>query len=279
MTEITWYNKRLNGTINGTAIPSNVVYLSLSYNFVAGRIPNSLPTGLRHLYLHSNLITGSIPNALPSGLLHLWIYGNQMSGDLPFFPSTLQYLYLGYPGYPGNHFTGSLKIYQPIQLNIIDNWITDVVINNSSVLATGGFLCDLSNNPLLGNPNIAGLLMCTKNGLYSAGFLPETRTMEFDSTTIKSLNAMEMDSTGVGKMASVTREVTSAMTDVTSIMVTVAFVQEMNELKISLGMMARCIISAMLLTFVTSRTPFGREFKKMLNKGKTKTTMSLQSFK
>ena len=61
---------------------------------------------------------------------------------------------------------------------------------NSSALATSGN-CDLSNNPLLGNPNIAGLTMCTKNGLYSAALLPITRsTTKLAKTTSVSENVV-----------------------------------------------------------------------------------------
>ena len=170
--EIQWESIGLNGIINGTAIPSSVTYLDLE----------------------GNSLSGSIPNALPSGLRKLDLSGNQMSGDLPSFPPTLQYLFLGWPGNPGNHFTGSLILNQPIQLYINDNWITDVVIQDSSVLGTGGYSCHLDNNPLLGNPNIAGLTKCTQDGLYSAAMLPVTRstltavakTTQWVSTTTRS---------------------------------------------------------------------------------------------
>ena len=139
---IIWYSMGLNGTINGTAIPSGVFVLDLELN---------------------PLLSGSIPAILPNGLTDLYLRGNNMSGDLPIFPSSLQKLELGYPGYPGNHFTGSLTLNRPLQVYINDNWITDIVILDSSALT----ICDLSNSPLLGNSNINGLTMCTKNGLYS----------------------------------------------------------------------------------------------------------------
>ena len=159
VTDIYWKAKGLNGVINGTAIPSTVTYLSLS----------------------ENLITGNIPNHLPSGLVYLFLDGNRMSGDLPAFPSTLRFMELGYPANPGNHFTGSLRLNRPDQLYINDNWITDVIFQDSTGLSE----CDLSNNPLLGNPYIAGLNMCTKNGLYSAIVLPNTKTTTKITTTTK----------------------------------------------------------------------------------------------
>ena len=283
VTWIGWYNMKLNGTINGTAIPSSVTYLDLG----------------------ANAITGSIPSALPSGLSELFLYGNQMSSDLP---STLQRLALGFPGDPGNHFTGTLRLNRPIQLYINDNWITDVVIQDSSVLGTGGWLCDLSNNPLLGNPNIAGLTICSKNGLYSAGLLPVTRsttlaktTNVFGTTTL--LGSLEMtanfntmtngatmtdgaittvwttnfERTIAQQTLSITMSVTGTQAfTLTSSLGTVAFVQILSDFVVNLGMMVRVLISGMLLTYVLTRTPFKREIKKMMSNGKTKTTSALE---
>ena len=285
MTQIDWGGKGLNGVINGTAIPSSMIILRLN----------------------NNAIIGSITNALPDGLLYLYLYGNQMSGDLPSFPNTLTRLVLGYPGYPGNRFTGTLILNQPIQLYINDNWITDVVIRDSSVLATGGYLCDLSNTPLLGNQNIAELTICTKNGLYSAALLPVTRSMttltkptrdlgttiavtsatldgttamemttNFGRTTVHQTSSSEMES---GRMLSSVMLVTGTRTDTsTSSMGTVAILQELSDFAVKLGMMVRVVISGMLLTYVLSRTPFNREFKKMMSKGKTTTATSRLEF-
>ena len=110
--QINWEIMELHGTINGTAIPSSVT----------------------HLVLRNNGITGSIPSALPSGLRGLYLYGNQMSGDLPSFPSTLQYLILGYPGYPGNHFTGSLRLNRPIEFTSLTigsrTWLFRIAVHS-----------------------------------------------------------------------------------------------------------------------------------------------------
>ena len=194
------------------------------------------------------------------------------------------------------------------------------MIQDSSVLGT----CDLSNNPLLGNPNIDEL-MCTKNGLYSAGLLPVTRstvttltktttqlmttrsTKSLVSTTTTQLGFSEMTTTlepfngativkvttntalgrttaqqmssnemASGRMwLSITMSVTGTHTDTsTSSVGTESFVQEMSKFAVTLGMMLRCIISAMLLTAVFMKTPFKREFKRMKSKGKTTTTTS-----
>ena len=239
-----------------------------------------------------------------------------MSGDLPSFPPTLQYLGLGLSGNPGNHFTGTLRLNRPIELYIYDNWITDVVIQDSSQIDPN--YCELSNNPLLGNPNIAGLTTCTQDGLYSASLLPVTKstaqlgsttllgssemtttslettnvattmrngvtTMEMTATTrttntpLGYSTAQQMSSSEIesGRMLSITMSVTRTRTDTsTSSLGTVQFVQEMSGIIVDLGMMLRCIVSTMLFTFVTSRAPFKREFKKMMSKKKTTSTSS-----
>ena len=130
----------------------------------------ALPSGLQVLAFGNNLIKGSIPYPLPSGLLTLSIYGNRMTGDVPPIPSSVNIFYLGTSAFPGNHFTGKVELNAPNILQINSNWITDVVVHNVGSLST----CDLSNNPLLNNSDIANLTMCTKNALYSANLLPLT---------------------------------------------------------------------------------------------------------
>ena len=131
VTQITWNSKGLGGFINGTAIPPGVTILNLNTNNLFGSIPNMLPIGLVTLKLDKNQLTGDFPNSLPTNLIDLDISvnkltgnilnlpnnlvllsveGNQLNGILPTFPLTLQYVYLGYPGYPGNHFTGTLRL-------------------------------------------------------------------------------------------------------------------------------------------------------------------------
>ena len=165
VTELYWTSLSLDGVINGTALPPNLSILKL----------------------YGNRIHGSIP-ALPTGLIDLGITNNFLTGDLPIFPSTLKILYLSFNG-ETNHFTGSLRMNQPTILCMSDNWITDVIIQDTSQLIQGSNCfggttnCDLSNNPLLGNSNILGLSMCLKNGLYSPSLLPKTLTSTKLSTT------------------------------------------------------------------------------------------------
>ena len=55
---------------------------------------------------------------------------------------------------------------------------------------------------------------------------------------------------------------------------TVAFLQILSGFAVNLGMMLRCIASTMILSVVFVKTPFKREFKRMMSKGKTTTTTS-----
>ena len=150
VTEIDWSILSLNGVVNGSALPPFLIRISVSQNSIVGQLPTSYP----------------------STLTYLSVRGNKMSGDVPLFPDTLTAIRLGYLGSPGNHFTGGIYITGPIEdLKINDNWITDVIITDTSQLSSN---CDLSNNPLLGNPNLANLGFCTKTGIYSASLLPKS---------------------------------------------------------------------------------------------------------
>ena len=225
VTEISWFNMGLDGFINNTALPSGLTQLIIHSNFITGNIsnewpstlqvinigtnrlteyiptawpsglqilhldtnqffgtiPSTLPQSLEELALEDNQLSGSIPVPLPSGLQRLGLAGNFITGNVPLFPTTLQFLQLGYPGYPGNRLAGTLVVNKPMNLYINDNWITDIVITDISQLT----LCDISNNPLLGNSNIAELTMCTQMGLYSSTSLTNTRTTAATSISNK----------------------------------------------------------------------------------------------
>ena len=179
VTEIQWVSMALNGFVNGTAFPSKLETLDLYLNELSGGIP-FLSNGIISLDLSLNVLNGSIPTSLPPDLFVLRLYGNRLVGNVPTFPASLVDFYLGFSGYPGNHFSGVIRLNVPSQLFINDNWITDVIIQDSSRLTSG--YCDLSRNPLFGNPNIAALTGCVKNGLYSASLLPSTATIKLTAT-------------------------------------------------------------------------------------------------
>ena len=150
VTRIDWNSMGLDGVLNGTALPSGLIDLVLYRN---------------------GGIHGQIPDTWPINLNIIDVDNNELYGDISTLPRTMKYVYLGWPDAPGNHFTGSLVLNQPFNLYINDNWITDVqVIDPTELLG-----CDLSNNPLLGNPNIISLVnKCGQNGLYAASLLPVT---------------------------------------------------------------------------------------------------------
>ena len=164
VTYINWNNWGMDGYINGSSLPSELTYINLSYNQLTGTIPTSLPPHLANVFLHVNKLTGGIPASLPNSLSSLKLYGNRLGGDLPEFSKTMSTIDLGTSQYDTNRFTGTLNLYMPYEVLIYGNWISDVYIQSTSLLVAR---CDLSNNPLLGNPRLVNLTMCTKTGLYT----------------------------------------------------------------------------------------------------------------
>ena len=154
--------------INGTIplVMSNLITtLYLNENPITGTLPTSLPTSLRKLYVQNSLLTGILPYSLPIGLTDLMAFGTKMNGDVPILPKSLQYLKLGYPGYFGTQFTGTVEIYQPLELYITSNLITDVIVHDITYLRN---LCDLSNNPLIGSFQLNALAPeCNITGIYN----------------------------------------------------------------------------------------------------------------
>ena len=214
VTQISWIDTGLDGYINNSALPSALTVLHLSSNRIRGQLAAiplglvtvylfdnqlsgtipSLEPGLRNLRLNSNFFNGTIPTltpnsltdlilsnnqlsgplpSLPTGLINLKIEGNLLSGDLPTMPVTIHFLVLGTSASPGNHFSGTIILNQPRWIIINGNWITDIFIQDiSRIDATK---CDFSSNPLLGNAHLTNLTMCSQNGLYDPGLLPNTQ--------------------------------------------------------------------------------------------------------
>jgi len=240
---IYWISYNLNGTINGTALPPLLQNLNLDGNQITGPIP-SLPSGLLELSASQNLLTGPLPT-MPSGLQLLYINSNLLTGDVPSLPNSLTNVYLGYPGIPGNRFTGIVALYQPQYLYLNDNWITDVVVTDTSQLTNG---CDLSNNPLLGNPDIASLTMCTQTGLYSTTIPANRKTTKLISlkTTKTSLNSFK-NTTISGANATLHFG---------------QFVQQPSMILFAgLSVLLRIFLSGMILGAIVIKTPFKRHFK------------------
>ena len=168
VTSVKWGDLQLyGGVIDGNSIPVGVQYLWLFQNLLVGNIPTNLPPGLISMNLGDNRLTGSIPN-LPANLTELYLDGNRLTGDLPTFPLPIWIIYLGSPMNIGNRLSGTLSLYRPREVYITDNLITNVNIQDISLIDPSN--CDLSSNPLLGNPNITGLSMCTQNKLFNIAF-------------------------------------------------------------------------------------------------------------
>ena len=157
---------QLNGTIS-TPFPSTLRKLNLGANSLQGAIPSNLPQGLYYLHLDSNLFTGALPSDFPRNLEDLRLNENAgIYGDISDIISfNIQSLWLGKGPNYGTSFTGQIIVNNPSEFFIAINQISNIVICNTSRLTTAAS-CDISQNPLLGNPHISNLT-CVQDGLYS----------------------------------------------------------------------------------------------------------------
>ena len=151
---------------------------------MSGNIP-SLPQGLSKLNLDTNQFSGPLPAAFPKNLISLRIGRNAgLYGDVTnIVNSNMQYLWLGdQSGNYGTSFTGKLTIIKPLELFIDRNNITEIRITDASDL-TGS--CDISYNPLLDNPHLSNLGVCTRIGLYKLATSTSAKKISttFGSTT------------------------------------------------------------------------------------------------
>ena len=137
--KIQWSGLSLHGSINGTLLPLQLNVLVMDGNAIIGSFPQTLPAGLLELNLNNNELSGPVNN-LPNGLKILKLDTNFMSGELPVFPNSLQTLEL-----QNNKFTGTLHMNIPNSIAIDNNWITDIVIVDTTEIN----YCALAGNPLL----------------------------------------------------------------------------------------------------------------------------------
>ena len=172
--------KRFDGSFNKFAgtmaqFPKDLLYFKANDNLLTGTLPTNLQlcTVLQNITLTNNKLSGPLPALLPPKLLYLNLDNNLFTGNVPVLPATLIHLKLGNPFSSGNRFTGSVTLVSPIYLFIPNNWITNVTVTDVSKLAPVN--CDVSNNPLAGNPNLANLLgICLDNALFYASVMVST---------------------------------------------------------------------------------------------------------
>ena len=178
-------------------------------------------------------------------------------------------------------------------------------LQDTSLLVTGE--CDLSNNPLLGNPNIDGLPTCTTTGIYSAGLLPVTKSTvtlavtarsamgistQLESTsfagtamqlemTLMTTTTMDAKMTKMTTSTEKTRNSSTKAEELRSVPISHSFGPLnqtwtlFNLIKIGFKLMLKFI----LMIWIIFKTPWKREFKsKMKNrKGKVKNNWLLTS--
>ena len=167
VTLIKWKAYGLSGFLNGTAIPSKLINLQMDVNDVGGPLP-IFPDSLTNLNVAENRFT-SLPASWPPQIFQININSNGLSGPIPSFPPSLSDLAIGwaYDVSNFNQFSGVLRLFKPVFIDIHYNLLTDVIINDTLLLTAGN--CDLSNNPMFGSPNLVPLSMCVKNDLYVVG--------------------------------------------------------------------------------------------------------------
>ena len=271
-------NNQLTGNIP-LSLPTGLQYVGLNENLLTGNIPATLPAGLQSLDLDNNLLSGNIPATLPVWLQYLYLHNNQLTGDIPLsLPAWLDVLYLG-----SNQLTGIVKIGTPFYLEIQNNFITDVIIADTSSLSR----CNVSNNPLLGNPHISNLTMCAQSGLYSASLLTTTSIAVSDvSTLLTALGTIDMHSVSskvfqkyIDSTGKSTNNIDTSIRDLTGnhysfrvILHTLTLVEIVTQFFKLLG-------SSLVLIIVIYKTPWKREFKsKMRKRNKSKENMLLSAW-
>ena len=285
--EIQWASLGLTGMFVGS-LPETLLQLELANNAITGRIPQSWPANLTVLSVGNNRLTGSIPIVWPEGLVKIHLDSNYLYGDISNIPSEVKILNLGYPGRQiHSHFTGKLVLNKPTNVLLNDNWITDINILNSSFLTS----CDISNNPLLGNPNIVNLTMCIQNHLYDAIALQDaapTVTVELqiwstieqqcdDRATTEaflSTSATTTTSPGINSFVYLGTH-TNTLTSISESSIEYIFgaqpIQKAPSIElttIKLGI--RILIDVILLTIVIGRTPYLREYKRRTGNSMTR---------
>ena len=182
-------HNRLNGAFP-PAIPISLKNFEVANNYLNGTLPLLLPnitpsregsfyseSGISTIDISMNDMTGVIP-ILPNNIQAFFARNNSFYGPLPPLDNTnLDYLDVSYNQLTSiqsltpnlrdiiinnNLISGSIVINKPVNLQISNNSISNVVINDLSRLVS----CDLSSNPLLGNATLLNITLCDKNDLF-----------------------------------------------------------------------------------------------------------------
>ena len=257
-------------TGNIPAFPQNLLHLDINWNKFYGTIPTISPS-LMFVDVSYNLLTGNIPVILAQGIRVLYVNNNFMSGDLPLFPNSLLTLFLG-ELYPSNSFSGTLVLNTPERISIYANLVTDIQISSLDSL----IYCELSFNPLLDNPVLAQLPICTKTGLYYAALLPNTKTTS--SKTSRATTQSQLETIAIIKIDSIasmqqmsfnqSSAIETKGTKTNSTILNFHGIALINSISlyylIVIGI--HLMVDSVILGIVVIKTPIKREFRNMLKK-------------
>ena len=239
----------LNGTIPVTW-PSGITLVDFSHNQLTGSANINWPSTLTALYLNGNSLSGLISTIWPPQLQVLWLCDTHLTGNLPTLPTSLLSLCLGFPGHCNYAtFSGSISLNQPVTVYIYCNAITDIIIADPSKIT----LCDLSYNPLLNNPRLANLTMCTKTGLYSSS------TSRFLSLPLISTKAANSQLTNLTLYTKTGLYSSSAFANLSLFSTTVAsaqVIQKRVRSRVSQSATLQFVSSKMILSTMSTHSQF-----------------------
>jgi hypothetical protein len=258
-----WINSLTN--VLPSNLPRTLTGIDLGWNQINGSIPNDLPVGFTNLNVHNNMMSGSIPSTLPNTISVLAIDSNFFSGIIPLLPMSIAYIVFWYHGTVGNQLSGQVILNKPVQIYLDYNYITDLIVLDYSSLTD----CDISYTPLLNNPHIQNLTMCTQNGLYNASSLPITVTESLASSTRSEVLATTQPITHSDTQTKTTPAKQPKYKTTTNTMPIFLVIETVYSLEQWLRMCLRLLFNTLLAGIIIYKTPFQREFKSKLKNLRT----------
>ena len=217
-------NNLITGVLNMSSFSTNMTEIYLTQNSLTGSVPNfshmvyltalgvdknslngtlgEFAPNLIGFYAGTNNLVGSIPS-LPITLQKLYLELNSLSGNMASIPASLKDLSIGWTvGLNLNRISGSVILNAPVNILIRSNLISDIQVISTSKLT----FCDISNNPLLNNPNLSNLnSKCNTTALYH--YVPPSITSTAEKTNLQT-------STLVFAMATTTQSQFQASSDI-----------------------------------------------------------------